>query len=280
MTAIVPNGDEAVIERSFCHRCNGGGTVAVTARRRAKCPDCVPVVSPFAELSPPYSTIVADPPWPVRQPPKKFGGTGNADLPYSTMTVADIAAMPVGDIADDYCHLYLWTVNRFVPDTYEIMRAWGFRPSMLLTWCKEPIGQGPGREFASTTEFVLMGLKGSRAGYPPVRIDRNWWVWPRGAHSVKPAAFLDIVEQVSPGPYVEMFARQPRLGWDSWGYGYESQTETEWCGETVGSDTTGHPVHCRLNLGHGGRCSDNGHAIAPEEPVGNGRSATRPDGGS
>lgn len=54
------------------------------------------------------------------------------------------------------------------------------------------------------------------------RVDRAWWEWPRGAHSEKPPAFLDIVEQVSPGPYVELFARAPRLGWDSWGYGYES----------------------------------------------------------
>jgi hypothetical protein len=59
---------------------------------------------------------------------------------------------------------------------------------------------------------------------PVARIDRSWWEWPRGAHSEKPAAFLDIVEQVSPGPYVELFARSPRLGWDSWGYGYETNT--------------------------------------------------------
>jgi N6-adenosine-specific RNA methylase IME4 len=53
------------------------------------------------------------------------------------------------------------------------------------------------------------------------RVDTTWWQWPRGPHSVKPAAFLDVVEQVSPEPYVELFARQPRLGWDSWGWGYE-----------------------------------------------------------
>jgi hypothetical protein len=53
------------------------------------------------------------------------------------------------------------------------------------------------------------------------RIDSSWWSWPRGAHSAKPPAFLDLVEQVSPGPYVELFARAPRLGWDSWGKGYE-----------------------------------------------------------
>ncbi len=54
------------------------------------------------------------------------------------------------------------------------------------------------------------------------RHERNWWTWSRGRHSEKPAGFLDIVEQVSPGPYVELFARQPRLGWDAWGHGYEN----------------------------------------------------------
>jgi N6-adenosine-specific RNA methylase IME4 len=53
------------------------------------------------------------------------------------------------------------------------------------------------------------------------RVPTTWFQWPRGAHSAKPAAFLDIVERVSPGPYVELFARAPRLGWDSWGHGYE-----------------------------------------------------------
>lgn len=53
------------------------------------------------------------------------------------------------------------------------------------------------------------------------KVDTTWWQWKRGPHSTKPPAFLDVVEQISPGPYVELFARQPRLGWDSWGWGYE-----------------------------------------------------------
>jgi hypothetical protein len=53
------------------------------------------------------------------------------------------------------------------------------------------------------------------------KVDSSWFLWPRGAHSVKPAAFGDLVERVSPGPYVELFARSPRLGWDSWGFGWE-----------------------------------------------------------
>ena len=155
-----------------------------------------------------YRTIVADPPWAVKQPPKAFGASGNAPLPYATLSLEEIAALPVAGMADDRAHLYLWTVNRFVPDAYAIAKAWGFRPSTLLTWCKRPMGQGPGYEFA----------RRGKADYPPpCRMDRNWWEWPRGPHSAKPEAFLDIVEQVSPGPYVELFARRARFGWDYWG---------------------------------------------------------------
>src|SRR3972149_6048236 len=102
-----------------------------------------------------YRTIVADPPWEVRQPPKVFGASGNAPLPYRTMSIEEIAALPIEQLAEDRAHLYLWVVNRHIRHVYEIAETWGFRISMLLTWCKEPIGQGPGYEFASTTEFIL-----------------------------------------------------------------------------------------------------------------------------
>lgn len=164
-----------------------------------------------------YRTIVADPPWPVRQPPKVFKvGTVNSPLPYSTMSVARLSHLPVADLAAASCHLYLWTVNRFVRAAYDVVAEWGFTPAMLLTWCKEPRGIGPGRQFASTTEFVLFAWRGPQER-EPFRVERNWWIWPRGEHSAKPAAFQDIVESVSPGPYLEMFARSQRLGWDSWG---------------------------------------------------------------
>ncbi len=164
-----------------------------------------------------YRTIVADPPWPVRQPPKSFKtGTQNAPLPYETMSVDAIQSLPIAALAQPSAHLYLWTVNRHVRSAYDIAGAWGFTPSMLLTWCKEPMGIGAGRQFASTTEFVLFAWRGAQER-EPMRIERNWWVWPRGEHSAKPEAFLDLVEQVSPGPYLELFARRQRLGWDTWG---------------------------------------------------------------
>lgn len=171
-------------------------------------------------LSPPYSTIVADPPWFYRQ-----GGptTGFAPLrppPYSMMTADEIEALPVVDLAAADAHLFLWTTNAYLRSSFSIAEAWGFKHSQTLTWCKPAQGIGPGGAFSNTTEFILYCRRGTLPYLG--RMDRTWWEWPRGAHSVKPAAFLDVVESVSPGPYVELFARAPRLGWDSWGYGYES----------------------------------------------------------
>lgn len=173
-------------------------------------------------LNPPYSTIVADPPWAIGSFGSNFHarGLGRKPCPYSTMTVDAVEALPVGGLAAADAALFLWTTNQFVESAYKICRAWEFRPIKLLVWCKAPKGYGLGGTFASATEFVLFARRGSLA--MTSRVERNWWQWPRGRHSAKPPGFLDIVEQVSPGPYVELFARAPRLGWDSWGKGYES----------------------------------------------------------
>ena len=170
-----------------------------------------------------YRTIVADPPWDVRRiasPGAKGFGTNETPLasirlPYPTMSVPEIAALPVESIADDDAHLYLWTINSYIEQTYEIARAWGFRPSTLLTWAKAPMGLGPGGAFSVTSEHVLFCRRGSLKATR--RIDSTWFQWARGQHSAKPEAFIDMVEQVSPGPYVELFARRHRLGWDVWG---------------------------------------------------------------
>lgn len=161
-----------------------------------------------------YATIVADPPWRVHQPPVWKNGPRRA-LSYPTMSVEEIAALPVGGLAADNAHLYVWTINRYVEQTYDIARAWGFEPSTLLTWAKSPMGMGPGGAYALTAEYALFARRGK--GAFESRHPTSWWNWPRGAHSAKPEAFLDIVEQVSPGPYLELFARRNRLGWDTWG---------------------------------------------------------------
>jgi N6-adenosine-specific RNA methylase IME4 len=134
------------------------------------------------------------------------------------MTLREIAALSVGELAETDAHLYLWTTNRFLRDSYGVAKAWGFEPSTVLTWCKAPRGLGFGGAYVITTEFVLF----ARRGMVPVRRrwDTTWFNFKRpyengvAAHSVKPEGFLDVVEQVSPGPYAELFARRARFGWD------------------------------------------------------------------
>lgn len=177
----------------------------------------------FAELNPPYSTIVADPPWDHSDgwPPGLWSSdsTRRHPLPYSVLDVSEIGALPVGRLAANDAHLYLWTTNRYLASAFEIARCWGFTPRQTLVWCKPLMGWQPGGAFGNSTEFVLFCRKGKLK--TTGRENQSHWDWPRGAHSAKPAAFMDMVERVSPGPYVELFARAPRLGWDSWGYGYE-----------------------------------------------------------
>jgi N6-adenosine-specific RNA methylase IME4 len=136
-------------------------------------------------------------------------------LDYNLMTMDQIAALPVRDLAEDGAHLYLWTINRHLEATYGIARAWGFKPVQVLTWAKKPRGICLGT-FTSSTEFVLFCRRGTLKALR--RVDTTWWNWPRSnTHSVKPESFTDMVESVSPGPRLELFARRQRLGWHSWG---------------------------------------------------------------
>ncbi len=186
-----------------------------------------------------YRTIVADPPWKVHQPPALGSSAGfpkvgpNQPLPYSTMSVDEIAALPVAELAAENAHLYIWTINRYVEQTYSIARAWGFKPSTLLTWCKTPMGLGAGGAYVLTTEHCLFARRGK--GAFEQRHPSSWFHWKRGKHSVKPPPFLDIVEIVSPGPFLELFSRAPRDGWDHWGL--EAVNSIDWMqSKDVGSE--------------------------------------------
>jgi N6-adenosine-specific RNA methylase IME4 len=174
-------------------------------------------------LNPPYKTIVADPPWAV---PYKLTGVTRVgrmkrdrSVAYSTMSIEDIRALPVADLAERVgSHLYLWATNVHLREAFGVMEAWGFTYKTTLTWVKQG-NIGLGKYFRSQTEHVLFGVMGSLATLS--RTQRTFFEAPKAGHSVKPPAFMDIVEVCSPGPYVELFARQPRFGWDSWGLGYE-----------------------------------------------------------
>lgn len=175
-----------------------------------------------------YNTIVADPPWQVGAGPlcgrEGFGDATGASrpLPYPSMSVDEIAALRVGDVAADNAHLYLWTINRYLRAAFDIVQAWGFQYSTTLVWAKNPMGGGLGGCYGISTEFVLFCRRGSLAAKE--EMPSTWFNWKRPydergkpRHSAKPPRFMEMVETVSPGPYLELFARDARPGWDAWG---------------------------------------------------------------
>jgi N6-adenosine-specific RNA methylase IME4 len=180
-------------------------------QNRALVEETAPPVQPESITR--YPTIVLDPPW-------DWGDEGDADQfgrarpTYHTMTIDEIRALPISDLAADNAHIYLWITNRSLPKGFDLLAAWGFRYIVPLTWCKPHFGMG--NYYRGSTEQVLFGVRGSLA---LLRHDAGtWFEAPRGSrHSSKPDVFYELVETCSPGPWLEMFARQTRPGWQSWG---------------------------------------------------------------
>lgn len=162
-------------------------------------------------------TVVADPPWwprlhantrgrsegPYRAGPQRY---------YKLLTVPEIIALRPE--THRKAHLYLWVINQHVDWGYEVARAWGFEPQSMITWTKSGFGTG---QFQSNTEHVLLCRKGGPAENAFGRTGGTYFPWPRGIHSEKPREFFALVERCSPGPYLEMFARRRRPGWEAHG---------------------------------------------------------------
>lgn len=167
------------------------------------------------EMTPPplpqgkFRTIYADPPWPFDDTATR----GAAENHYPTMSIAEICALPVSDLAADDAHLYLWTTNSHLHDAFHVVAAWGFEYKTLITWVKPQIGLG--HYFRGATEHILFCVRGN---LPMSQVgERNWFEAPRQEHSRKPAFFYELVERCSPGPRLELFARTKRAGWVAWG---------------------------------------------------------------
>jgi len=172
-----------------------------------------------------YRTIVADPPWPAvgdcdyrTRPLASKGGLRGRDsfAPYPLQTLEAIRALPVADLAEDESHLYLWVpagLNR-TGEGVRTAEAWGFKVVSEMVWCKPTFGLG---KFPRPQHEIILVC---RRGSLPFMVNDVGSVGPWAApriHSQKPEAFLDLVERASPGPYLELFARRNRLGWDTWG---------------------------------------------------------------
>ncbi len=169
-----------------------------------------------------YETVLADPPWRFENRTGKMAPEHRRLARYDTMTLTDIAALPVAQVATEGAHLYLWVPNALLAEGLEVMRAWGFTYKTNLVWYKTrkdggPDGRGVGFYFRNVTELVLFGVRGFRRTLAPGRRQVNLFAERKREHSRKPEHLYEIIEACSPGPYLELFARHPREGWHQWG---------------------------------------------------------------
>jgi N6-adenosine-specific RNA methylase IME4 len=128
------------------------------------------------------------------------------------MTVEEIMALKVP--AASQSHLWLWAVSKKVDWAYLVAEAWGFKPITLLTWAKSGLGLG---RFQTNTEHILLARRGPAAGNAFLPTKGTWFNWPKRRCVEKPDEFYQLVERVSQGPYLDMFARKERSGWAVWG---------------------------------------------------------------
>lgn len=163
-------------------------------------------------------TVVADPPWwprlhantvgrrqgPYRAGPQRY---------YNLLTVEQIIELRPETAPKS--HLWIWVINQHIEWGHVVARAWGFEPQQMLTWCKSGLGTG---QFQSNTESILLCRKGGPVDNAFGRTGGTWFTWPKPRqHSRKPDEAYALAERVSPAPYLEMFARRDRPGWQVMG---------------------------------------------------------------
>ncbi len=178
-----------------------------------------------------FATVLADPPWRFQNRTGKVAPEHKRLRRYRTMDIDEICGMPISQVVADKSHLYLWCPNALLPWGLQVMDAWGFKYKGNIIWHKvrkdgEPDGRGVGFYFRNVTELVLFGVRGSMRTLAPGRRQVNLFKTRKEEHSKKPDELYSIVEECSPGPYLELFARGRRKGWTQWGDELDSYLHT------------------------------------------------------
>jgi N6-adenosine-specific RNA methylase IME4 len=170
-----------------------------------------------------FATVLADPPWQFVNRTGKIAPEHRRLSRYGTMTLQEIMALPVNDIAKPTAHLYLWVPNALLPEGLAVMKAWGFNYKSNLVWHKVrkdggSDGRGVGFYFRNVTELILFGVRGKNARtLAPGRRQVNFLATRKREHSRKPDEQYKLIEACSSGPYIELFARGAQKGWLNWG---------------------------------------------------------------
>ena len=199
-----------------------------------------------------YQTIYADPPWQFQNRTGKAAPEHKRLHRYNTMTLDEIKRLPIANIADDKAHLYLWVPNALLPDGLAVMQSWGFTYKTNIIWEKirqdgYPDGRGVGFYFRNVTEILLFGIRGkNNRTLQPARTQVNLIRSRKREHSRKPDEFITLIESCSNAPYIELFARGDRCGWDMWGNQASADYEPDW--DTYTNHTTAQsPEEISLN---------------------------------
>ena len=169
-----------------------------------------------------FGTLYMDPPWTYLKKRKK----GAASNHYKTMTMNEIASLPIDRLALPKSHLHLWTTTPFLKNALTLMDGWGFDYKRMFVWCKPEMGLG--NYWRISHEIMLLGVRGKLTFSDHSM--RSWMSLARGRHSEKPDAVRDIIERVSPKPRIELFGRKAVEGWTVFGDQvdtYETQSGME-----------------------------------------------------
>jgi len=181
-----------------------------------------------------FGTILADPPWQFQNRTGKVAPEHKRLSRYGTMTLEEICALPVCEVAEDPAHLYLWVPNALLPEGIQVMNSWGFRYISNIVWHKirkdgGSDGRGVGFYFRNVTEILLFGVRGKNARtLDPGRSQVNMIQSRKREHSRKPDEQYKIIEECSWGPRIELFSRGTRPGWTVWGNQADDEYRPDW----------------------------------------------------
>src|SRR5215469_1639517 len=181
-----------------------------------------------------FSTILADPPWQFQNRTGKVAPEHRRLNRYATLSLKEIADLPVASAAASPAHLYLWVPNALLPHGLAVMQAWGFQYKSNIIWHKVrkdggSDGRGVGFYFRNVTELLLFGVRGKKARtLAPGRRQVNYLATRKREHSRKPDEMYDLIESCSAGPFLELFARGLREGWECWGAEANGDYEPSW----------------------------------------------------
>lgn len=181
-----------------------------------------------------FRTILADPPWRFTNRTGKVAPEHRRLSRYETMSTDEICHLPVEGIAEKTSHLYLWVPNAMLPEGLRVMEAWGFQYKANVVWHKirkdgGSDGRGVGFYFRNVTEILLFGVRGKNARTEaPGRSQVNYMSSRKREHSRKPDEQYELIESCSKGPYLELFARGTRPGWDYWGNQADESYRPTW----------------------------------------------------